>query len=45
MGESILPEGYVDFVSTTAPAWKKPEYGSLFQRNGMGEWYLPREAY
>jgi CubicO group peptidase (beta-lactamase class C family) len=45
MGERILPEGYVDFVSTPAPAWEKPEYGGLFKLNGTGKWNLPNDAY
>jgi CubicO group peptidase (beta-lactamase class C family) len=45
MGERILPEGYVDFVRTPAPAWEKPEYGGLFKLNGTGTWNLPNDAY
>ena len=44
MGERILPEGYVDFVSTPEPAWEKPEYGGLFKLNGTGKWNLPNDA-
>jgi len=44
-GERILPEGFVDFVSTPAPAWDEPVYGGLFWINGTGEWQLPRDAY
>ncbi len=44
-GERILPEGYVEFVSTPAPAWDEPVYGGLFWINGTGEWNLPRSAY
>ena len=29
MGERILPEGFVEFMTTPAPAWEKPEYGGL----------------
>jgi CubicO group peptidase (beta-lactamase class C family) len=43
--ERILPEGFVDFVSTPAPGWKEPVYGGLFWVNGTGELALPREAY
>ena len=35
-GERILPEGYADFVSTLAPAWKadkRPVYGAFFWLN------------
>ena len=44
-GERRLPEGFVEFVSTPAPAWKEPVYGGLFWINGNGEWNLPRNAY
>ncbi len=47
-GERILPEGYVTFVSTLAPAWvadKRPVYGGFFWINGAGELPVPREAY
>ncbi len=29
-GERLLPEGFVDFVSSPAPAWPDGEYGGLF---------------
>lgn len=32
-GERLLPEGYVDFLSTPAPGWEKPEYGGMFWIN------------
>lgn len=44
-GERILPEGWVEFVSTPAPAWKRPEYGGLFWLNRVGTWNLPLETY
>jgi CubicO group peptidase (beta-lactamase class C family) len=47
-GERILPEGYVKFVSTVAPAWeadKRPIYGAFFWINGDGTFPVPREAY
>jgi CubicO group peptidase (beta-lactamase class C family) len=47
-GERILPEGYVKFVSTVAPAWeadKRPIYGAFFWINGDGTLPVPREAY
>jgi CubicO group peptidase (beta-lactamase class C family) len=47
-GERILPEGYVKFVSTLAPAWeadKRPVYGGFFWINGDGASPLPRDAY
>jgi CubicO group peptidase (beta-lactamase class C family) len=47
-GERILPEGYVRFVSTLAPAWeadKRPIYGGFFWINGDGALPVPREAF
>ena len=47
-GERLLPEGYVKFVSTVAPAWQadhRPIYGGFFWINGDGELPVPREAY
>ena len=47
-GERILPEGYVRFVSTLAPAWaadQRPVYGGFFWLNGDGSFPVPREAY
>jgi CubicO group peptidase (beta-lactamase class C family) len=47
-GERILPEAYVRFVSTPAPAWeldKRPEYGGFFWTNRMGRFPLPEDAY
>ncbi len=45
LGERLLPEGFADFVSTPAPAWKEPVYGGLFWVNGGGTYALPKEAY
>ena len=47
-GERILPEGFVTFVSTVAPAWaadKRPVYGGFFWINGDNAFPVPREAY
>jgi len=48
-GERILPEGYVKFVSTLAPAWeadKRPIYGGgLFWLNGGGSFPAPKDAF
>ncbi len=47
-GQRILPEGYVKFVSTVAPAWqadRRPVYGAFFWINGDGGFPVPREAY
>jgi CubicO group peptidase (beta-lactamase class C family) len=47
-GERILAEGFVEFVSTLAPAWaadKRPVYGGFFWINGDGRMPVPKEAY
>jgi CubicO group peptidase (beta-lactamase class C family) len=47
-GERILPEGFVKFVSTLAPAWvadQNPVYGGFFWINGDGSYPVPRNAY
>jgi CubicO group peptidase (beta-lactamase class C family) len=47
-GERILPEGFVKFVSTLAPAWvadQNPVYGGFFWINGDGAYPVPRSAY
>jgi len=47
-GERILPEGFVRFVSTLAPAWKadkRPIYGGFFWINGDGGYPVPKDAY
>jgi CubicO group peptidase (beta-lactamase class C family) len=47
-GERILPEGFVTFVSTLAPAWvadKRPIYGGFFWINGDGALPVPKEAF
>lgn len=47
-GERILPEGFVNFVSTVAPAWaadKRPVYGAFFWLNGTGALPVPTSAY
>ena len=44
-GERLLPEGWSKFVSTLAPAWKRPVYGGLFWINGDAAWNLPKETY
>ena len=43
-GERILPEGFVKFVSTLAPAWAadgRPVYGGFFWINGDGAFPVP----
>ena len=47
-GERILPEGFVKFVSTLAPAWvadHNPVYGGFFWINGDGSYPVPKSAY
>jgi CubicO group peptidase (beta-lactamase class C family) len=44
-GERLLPEGWVDFVRTPAPAWVEPVYGGLFWLNRTGAWPVPKDAY
>ena len=47
-GQRLLPEGFVKFVSTVAPAWQadgRPVYGAFFWINAAGGFPVPREAY
>ncbi len=47
-GERILPEGFVRFVSSVAPAWQadgRPIYGGFFWINGEREFPVPEDAY
>jgi CubicO group peptidase (beta-lactamase class C family) len=47
-GERILPDGFVDFVSTVAPAWaadRRMIYGGFFWINGDGRYPVPKAAY
>jgi CubicO group peptidase (beta-lactamase class C family) len=44
-GESLLPEGFVRFVATPAPAWEEPVYGGSFRINGTGRYSLPPGAF
>ena len=47
-GERILPEGFVEFVSTPAPAWEadgRPIYGGFFWINSTGAYPIPNDAY
>ncbi len=47
-GERILPEAFVKFAQTLAPAWKaenRPIYGGFFWVNGTGRFAIPKEAY
>ena len=43
-----MPEGFVKFVSSLAPAWVadgRPIYGGFFWINGNAQFPIPREAY
>lgn len=47
-GERILPEGFVKFVSTLAPAWeadKRHIYGGFFWLNLEDTYPVPKDAY
>jgi CubicO group peptidase (beta-lactamase class C family) len=47
-GERILPEGFVAFASSLAPAWeadKRPIYGGFFWLNREGAYPAPPDAY
>ncbi len=47
-GERILPEGFVQFVSSVAPAWAadhRPIYGGFFWINGDTLFPAPKSAY
>ena len=45
-GERLLPEGFVKFVSTPAPAWADSAYGGMVWVNAGGAWpQLPRDAF
>ena len=44
-GQRLLPEGWTTFVSTPAPAWKRPEYGGFFWLNRINTWNLPANTY
>lgn len=48
-GERLLPEGYVDYVSTLAPAWvadgREVYGGGFFWINGEGGYPVPDDAY
>ena len=44
-GERLLPEGFVRFISTPAPAWRDSSYGAMVWVNARGAWNLPRDAF
>jgi CubicO group peptidase (beta-lactamase class C family) len=43
--ERLLPEGFVDFVRTPAPAWSEPVYGGFFWLNRTAWWPVPEDAF
>ena len=42
---ACCPKAGPEFVSTPAPAWKRPVYGGLFWVNGDGARPVPKTAY
>ena len=45
-GERILPEGWVEFISTPAPAAEEQQYGGQFWLNAGGSHpQIPRDTY
>ena len=47
-GKRILPEGFVEFASTLAPAWEadeSPIYGGFFWINGDDSFPIPPASY
>jgi CubicO group peptidase (beta-lactamase class C family) len=45
-GERILPEGFVRFLTTPAPAWPRPEYGGQLWLNAAGTYpMLPPDTF
>ncbi|MGH7711018.1 MAG: serine hydrolase domain-containing protein [Gemmatimonadaceae bacterium] len=45
MGERLLPEEFVRFVSTPAPGWRQPIYGGMVWVNGDSSAAVPRSAF
>ncbi len=45
LGERMVPDGWVKFVSSPAPAWERGQYGGLFWVNTDGRWDVPRNAF
>ncbi|MEX2153468.1 MAG: serine hydrolase [Gemmatimonadaceae bacterium] len=44
-GERLLPEGFVKFVATPAPAWRDSSYGGMVWVNARGTANVPRDAF
>jgi CubicO group peptidase (beta-lactamase class C family) len=45
LGQRLLPEEFVRFVVTPAPAWDEPVYGGLFWLNRTGRAPMPADAF
>ena len=45
MGKRLLPEGFVQFVSTPAPAWTDSAYGAMVWVNRNGAWNLSKRSF
>jgi len=45
LGERLLPEGFVRFLRTPAPAWRVPVYGGFVWLNFAGQWRVPTDGY
>ena len=44
-GERLLPEGFVKFISTPAPAWRDSTYGGMVWVNARGTANVPKDAF
>jgi CubicO group peptidase (beta-lactamase class C family) len=44
LGKRLLPEGFVKFVSTPAPAWSDSAYGGMVWVNARGGWNLSKQS-
>ncbi len=44
-GERLLPEGWVRFATSPAPAWSRPNYGAQIWLNTVGDFNLPQDAF
>jgi CubicO group peptidase (beta-lactamase class C family) len=45
-GERLLPDGFVRFLRTPAPAWRRaPVYGGLVWLNFAGQWRVPTDGF
>lgn len=44
-GERLLPEGWVEFATSPAPAWKAGNYGAQIWLNRVGDFELPSDTF